>query len=162
MITSHSYIHIPGPCQGQSQGSWQSSPSRAAPRLLIIFSRLNHIFIITYVYAMHKKRHISQEHFGEKQLGYIPYIQRHRAVHIGFLCLIYFAGRNLKVFGIGGFLWTNFKPPGLLRKVQPSFDMPQHTHNIASALDMQREKKKKIALCIMSHSLLKIISGDSA
>ena len=146
MITSHSCIHIPGLCQGQSQGSWQSSPSRAALRLLIIFSRLNHIFIITYVYAMHKKRHISQEHFGEKQLGYIPYIQRHRGVHIGFLCLIYFAGRNLKVFGIGGFLWTNFKPPGLLRKVQPSFDMPQHTHNIASALDMQREKKKNSTL----------------
>lgn len=149
----HSTSHATQPWVGK--GRWAEPPSTAAPCSCSIFPRRNRISNTIHIYAMHihthKKTCLSREHFGEKQLGYITHIQRHREIYIGFLHLIYFAERNFKVFGIGGFLWTNIKPPDLLRKVQPSFDMLQHTHSIASALDMQREGKNST---VHSKSLL--------
>lgn len=126
ITTSHSCIQHPtvphpGPATEKvSRAAFKSRPYTLGPSFQDWI-----IFWTSYTYKLcTRKTCISKEHFGEKQLGYIAHIQRHREVYIGFLRLIYFAERNLKVFGIGGFLWTNIKPPDLLRKVQPSFDMP--------------------------------------
>jgi hypothetical protein len=46
----------------------------------------------------------SKGHFGEKQLGFIIHTQMYKEISIGFSYIIYFAERNLKVFGTEGFL----------------------------------------------------------
>lgn len=91
------------------QGKTSRATFTSSPILLFQLSKIESYFETIQIYAMHthtprKIKSLSKEHFGEKQPGYITNIQTHREIYIGFMHLIYFAERNLKVFGIGGFL----------------------------------------------------------
>lgn len=115
----------PSPALGQPQGRWTESPSTAAPTPVGHISKIGSDLIYHICICNAQEKHLFPKNALERNNLALPLTYRGTERFIlAFLHLIYFAERNLKVFRIGGFLWTNIKPPDLLRKVQPSFDMP--------------------------------------